>query len=91
MDNIVQDLGVVGVLSIALMFVLRYLTQTLSWEVKNIHTIVVKLIDKINKDPNDYPGGYKERVIRMHREAAGLYPQNHPRGGDKDLLKNPGH
>ena len=48
MDNIVQDLGVVGVLSIALMFVLRYLTQTLSWEVKNIHTIVVKLIDKIN-------------------------------------------
>ena len=48
MDNIVQDLGVVGVLSIALMFVLRYLTQTLSWEVKNIHTIVVKLIDKVN-------------------------------------------
>ena len=47
--------------------------------------------DKINKDPNDYPGGYKERGIRMHREAAGLYPQNHPRGGDKDLLKNPGH
>ena len=48
MESIVQDLGVVGVLSIALMFVLRYLTQTLSWEVKNIHTIVVKLIDKIN-------------------------------------------
>ena len=55
MDNIVQDLGVVGVLSIALMFVLRYLTQTLSWEVKNIHTIVVKLIDKVNnlKEPVD--------------------------------------
>lgn len=48
MDNWIQDLGVVGVLSIALMFVLKYLTQTLSWEVKNIHTIVVKLIDKVN-------------------------------------------
>jgi hypothetical protein len=49
MDNWIQDLGVVGVLSIALMFILRYLTQTLSWEVKNIHKIVVKLIDKVNK------------------------------------------
>jgi hypothetical protein len=39
---------VVGVLSIALMFVLKYLTQTLSWEVKNLHEILVKLIDKIN-------------------------------------------
>ena len=48
MDNWVQELGVVGVLSIALIFVLRYLTQTLSWEVKNIHNIVVKLIDKVN-------------------------------------------
>ena len=48
MDNWIQDLGVVGVLSVALMFILRYLTQTLSWEVKNIHDIVVKLIDKIN-------------------------------------------
>jgi hypothetical protein len=48
MDNWIQDLGVVGVLSVALMFVLKYLTQTLSWEVKNIHTIVVKLIDKVN-------------------------------------------
>ena len=34
--------------SVALMFVLKYLTQTLSWEVKNIHEIVVKLIDKVN-------------------------------------------
>ena len=48
MESIVQDLGVVGVLSIALMFVLRYLTQTLSWEVKNIHDILVKLIDKVD-------------------------------------------
>ena len=48
MDNWIQDLGVVGVLSVALMFVLKYLTQTLSWEVKNIHEIVVKLIDKVN-------------------------------------------
>ena len=48
MDNIVQDLGVVGVLSIVLVFVVRYLTQTLSWEIKNIHDILVKLIDKIN-------------------------------------------
>ena len=48
MENWVQDLGVVGVLSIALMFVLKYLTQTLSWEVKNLHEILVKLIDKIN-------------------------------------------
>ena len=48
MDNWIQDLGVVGVLSVALMFVLKYLTQTLSWVVKNIHTILVKLIDKVN-------------------------------------------
>ena len=48
MDNWIQDLGVVGVLSIALMFTLKYLAQTLSWEVKNIHDILVKLIDKIN-------------------------------------------
>ena len=48
MDNIVQDLGVVGVLSIVLVFVVKYLTQTLSWEIKNIHDILVKLIDKIN-------------------------------------------
>ena len=48
MDNWIQDLGVVGVLSVALMFVLKYLTHTLSREVKNIHEIVVKLIDKVN-------------------------------------------
>ena len=48
MDNWIQDLGVVGVLSVALMFVLKYLTHTLSWEVKNIHEIVIKLIDKVN-------------------------------------------
>jgi len=48
MDNWVQDLGVVGVLSIALMFILRYLTQTLSWEVKNLHEILIKLIDKVS-------------------------------------------
>ena len=48
MDNWIQDLGVVGVLSVALMFILRYLTQTMSWEIKNLHDILVKLIDKVN-------------------------------------------
>ena len=48
MDNWIQDLGVVGVLSVALMFILKYLTQTMSWEVKNLHEILVKLIDKVN-------------------------------------------
>ena len=48
MDNWIQDLGVVGVLSVALMFILKYLTQTMSWEIKNIHDILVKLIDKTN-------------------------------------------
>ena len=48
MDNWVQDLGVVGVLSVALVFVLKYLTQTLSWEVKNLHEILVKRIDKVS-------------------------------------------
>ena len=48
MDNWIQDLGVVGVLSVALMFILKYLTQTLSWEVKNLHDILVKLIDKVS-------------------------------------------
>ena len=48
MDNWIQDLGVGGVLSVALMFILKYLTQTLSWEVKNLHEILVKLIDKVS-------------------------------------------
>ena len=48
MDNWVQDLGVVGVLSVALVFVLKYLTQTMSWEIKNLHDILIKLIDKTN-------------------------------------------
>ena len=48
MDNWIQDLGVVGVLSVALMFILKYLTQTMSWEIKNLHDILVKLIDKTN-------------------------------------------
>ena len=48
MDNWIQDLGVVGVLSVALMFTLKYLAQTMSWEIKNIHDIRVKLIDKVN-------------------------------------------
>ena len=48
MDNWVQDLGVVGVLSVALIFILKYLTQTMSWEIKNLHDILIKLIDKTN-------------------------------------------
>jgi len=48
MDNWIQDLGVVGVLSVALMFILKYLTQTMSWEIKNLHDILIKLIDKTN-------------------------------------------
>jgi hypothetical protein len=48
LDNWIQDLGVVGVLSVALMFILKYLTQTMSWEIKNLHDILVKLIDKVN-------------------------------------------
>ena len=48
MESIIQELGVVGVLAFALIFILKYLTQTMSWEIKNLHEIVVKLIDKIN-------------------------------------------
>tara|TARA_Y100000310_G_scaffold253846_1_gene260833 strand:- start:27 stop:215 length:189 start_codon:yes stop_codon:yes gene_type:complete len=48
MDNWIQDLGVVGVLSVALMLVIKYLTQTMSWEIKNLHDILIKLIDKTN-------------------------------------------
>ena len=48
MDNWIQDLGVVGVLSVALMFILKYLTQTMSCEIKNLHDILIKLIDKTN-------------------------------------------
>ena len=48
MDNWIQDLGVVGVLSVALMFILKYLTQTMSWEIKNLRDILIKLIDKTN-------------------------------------------
>ena len=48
MDNWIQDLGVVGVLSVALMFILNYFTQTMSCEIKNLHDILIKLIDKTN-------------------------------------------
>ena len=48
MNDWVQDLGVVGVLSIALIFTLKYVTQSMSWEIKNLHEILVKLIDKMN-------------------------------------------
>ena len=48
MDTWVRDLGVVGVLSVALMFILKYLTQTMSWEIKNLHDILIKLVDKTN-------------------------------------------
>ena len=61
MDNWIQDLGVVGVLSVALMFILRYLTQTLSWEVKNLHEILVKLIDKV--------GSLKETIDRLFNRS----------------------
>ena len=57
MDNWIQELGVVGVLSVALMLTLKYLAQTMSWEIKNIHDILVKLIDKVNK--------LKETIDRM--------------------------
>ena len=60
MDNWVQDLGVVGVLSVALMFILKYLTQTMSWEIKNLHEILVKLIDKMN--------ALKESIDRLFNE-----------------------
>ena len=60
MDNWIQDLGVVGVLSVALMFILKYLTQTMSWEIKNLHEILVKLIDKMNT--------LKEAVDRLFNE-----------------------
>jgi len=61
MDNWIQDLGVVGVLSVALMFILKYLTQTLSWEVKNLHEILVKLIDKV--------GSLKETIDRLFNRS----------------------
>ena len=60
MDNWIQDLGVVGVLSVALMFTLKYLAQTMSWEIKNIHDILVKLIDKVNH--------LKETIDRVFRK-----------------------
>ena len=60
MDNWVQDLGVVGVLSVALMLILKYLTQTMSWEIKNLHEILVKLIDKMN--------ALKESIDRLFNE-----------------------
>ena len=61
MDNWIQVLGVVGVLSVALMFILKYLTQTLSWEVKNLHEILVKLIDKV--------GSLKETIDRLFNRS----------------------
>ena len=60
MNDWVQDLGVVGVLSIALIFTLKYVTHTMSWEIKNLHKILVKLIDKMNT--------LKETVDRLFNE-----------------------
>ena len=60
MNDWVQDLGVVGVLSIALIFTLKYVTQSMSWEIKNLHEILVKLIDKMN--------ALKEAIDRLFNE-----------------------
>jgi hypothetical protein len=48
MEMMIQELGVVGVLAAALIFLIKYLTGDLKQEIIDLKNIIVKLIDKIN-------------------------------------------
>jgi len=48
METMIQELGVVGVLAGALIFLIKYLTGDLKQEIIDLKNIIVKLIDKIN-------------------------------------------
>ena len=45
----IQELGVVGVLAGALIFLIKYLTSDLKAEIIELKNIIIKLIDKINR------------------------------------------
>jgi len=47
-ESMIQELGVVGVLAGALIFLIKYLTGYLKQEIIDLKNIIVKLIDKIN-------------------------------------------
>ena len=49
MESMIQELGVVGVLAGALIFLIRYLTSDLKAEIIELKNIIIKLIDKINR------------------------------------------
>ena len=49
METMIQELGVVGVLAGALIFLIRYLTSDLKAEIIELKNIIIKLIDKINR------------------------------------------
>jgi len=49
METMIQELGVVGVLAGALIFLIKYLTSDLKAEIIELKNIIIKLIDKINR------------------------------------------
>ncbi len=49
MESMIQELGVVGVLAGALIFLIKYLTSDLKAEIIELKNIIIKLIDKINR------------------------------------------
>jgi len=48
METMIQELGVVGVMAGALIFLIKFLTRDFKDEITEMKDILIKLIDKIN-------------------------------------------
>lgn len=48
MEVVIQELGVVGVMAGALIFLIKFLTRDFKDEITEMKEILIKLIDKIN-------------------------------------------
>ncbi len=62
---IVERLGVMAILAVALIFTLKYLTSSLSKQIEECKGILIKLIDRFNvsdKTTKDYRDDIKEKL-----------------------------
>lgn len=49
METMIQELGVVGVMAGALIFLIKFLTRDFKDEITEMKDILIKLIDKVGK------------------------------------------
>lgn len=65
---IVERLGVMAILAVALIFTLKYLTSSLSKQIEECKGILIKLIDRFNvsdKTTKDYRDDIKKNWIHL--------------------------